>query len=218
MNLSLKFIILILILLLHLNTRSQTISADNTSIYVGNDRWQWTVFIVASKEDLNRISSVQYKLHSTFSPQTREIKTLGDTKKPFALTLTGWGTFEIKILIKFKDGRRPKSISHYLKFIEQKAAASKNIKTGNSAVEVSNDWWEWTVFIKGSSTDLEQVKCVEYTLHETFPNPVKLICTRGSNNNKAFPFTAKGWGTFTIKVKIIFKDGTTQNLKHELVF
>jgi transcription initiation factor IIF auxiliary subunit len=218
MNLSLKFIVLILLLVVQSNINSQTISADNTSVYTGNDRWQWTVFVVASKDILNTISSVQYKLHPTFSPQTREIKNLGDIKKAFALTLTGWGTFEIKITINFKNGQRSKTISHYLKFIEQKAVTSKNIKTGNTAVEVSHDWWEWTVFIKGSSTDLDLVKCVEYTLHESFSNPVKLVCTKGSNNNKAYPFTAKGWGTFTIKIKVIFKDGTTQNLKHELVF
>ena len=36
--------------------------------------------------------------------------------------------------------------------------------------------------------------------------------------NKAFPFTAVGWGTFTLDIKIFLDDGSEENLKHELFF
>ena len=196
---------------------AQSITVDNNSYYEGNGKWKWTVFIKASSEILNSIQSVQYKLHSTFPDRTPIVRSFGSLSTPFGLTRTGWGTFEVGITINYKTGRK-QTLKYFLKFIEKNAATTKSIKPGNIAIRVDKDWWKWTVFVKASPDVLDQIKCVEYGLHESFPNPIQLICTKGSNNNQAFPFTTKGWGTFTIKVKVIFKDGTTQNLKYELVF
>ena len=35
------------------------------------------------------------------------------------------------------------------------------------------------VFIQAPPAVLSQIKCVEYTLHPTFPNPVRQVCDRG---------------------------------------
>jgi WD40 repeat protein len=46
----------------------------------------------------------------------------------------------------------------------------------NVAKSIGDNKWEWTVFIKGDHQDIAKISCVQYTLHPTFPNPVRLIC------------------------------------------
>lgn len=77
--------------------------------------------------------------------------------------------------------------------------------------------WEWTIYLSGPLAALDAVKCVTYRLHPTFPNPVHDVCTR-SSDGKAFPLTAKGWGTFDINVTVTFLDETTFVADHYLVF
>lgn len=79
------------------------------------------------------------------------------------------------------------------------------------------DLWRWTVFIKGDEDRLEGVKCVEYTLHRTFADPVREVCSRGIGG-QAFPLTAIGYGTFTVNTVIIFKDGRREKRSHSLKF
>jgi transcription initiation factor IIF auxiliary subunit len=75
-----------------------------------------------------------------------------------------------------------------------------------------DDWWSWSVWIDGSKEEIDQIKCVEYTLHSTFPNPVRTIATRRNN----FKLTSSGWGEFTIYVRIVRKDESVLRLKHPL--
>jgi transcription initiation factor IIF auxiliary subunit len=46
---------------------------------------------------------------------------------------------------------------------------------------------------------------------------VRTISERGLGPY-AFPLTASGWGTFTVKVMVFYKDGTYQDMTHNLVF
>lgn len=78
--------------------------------------------------------------------------------------------------------------------------------------------WEWTIYLKAAKEVLEKIKCVTYTLHPTFPDPVVEICEAGKNPNQAFSYQARGWGTFVVDVEIAFRDGTRMNKKHQLVF
>ena len=93
-----------------------------------------------------------------------------------------------------------------------------SIYTKNTSTRVNEDRWDWTVFIVGDSSTLEEIKCVEYTLHPTFPDPVRKICTKGSTSGRGFFLSASGWGTFIIKVKIMFKDGDVREFRHQLRF
>ncbi|MCP3930365.1 MAG: hypothetical protein GY705_14835 [Bacteroidetes bacterium] len=80
-----------------------------------------------------------------------------------------------------------------------------------------SDYWDWTIFVKGAEDVLEKIEYVEYTLHPTFKNPVRIINERG-HGPYAFPLSTSGWGTFTVKVKIYYKDGTYQRTAHSLKF
>ena len=85
------------------------------------------------------------------------------------------------------------------------------------AQSIGNNKWNWSVFLKGDRQDIAQIKCVEYKLHRTFPNPVRRVCDIG-DSMRPFALSATGWGTFTIPIRVFMKDGTHQDLQHELKF
>ncbi len=94
------------------------------------------------------------------------------------------------------------------------AAPDMALSVENWAREIEPGWWIWGVRLKGEKTVLDKVQCVEYTLHRSFPNPVRTVCSRENN----FELQAKGWGTFRIPVRVLFKDGTVLTLIHDLKF
>jgi len=76
----------------------------------------------------------------------------------------------------------------------------------------NDDWWEWSVWIEGTEQELDTIKFVQYTLHPSFPNPVRKITDRASK----FQLKTSGWGSFTIYAKVLHKDGNDTSLQQEL--
>lgn len=75
-----------------------------------------------------------------------------------------------------------------------------------------DDWWEWSIWIDGDENELNKIKFVEYTLHPTFPNPVRIIKDRQTK----FRLEAAGWGIFTIYAKAVLQNGSKIDMEHEL--
>ena len=75
-----------------------------------------------------------------------------------------------------------------------------------------DDWWSWSVWLDGPHEALDRVKYVEYTLHPTFPKPVRAEGDRASQ----FKLSSSGWGTFTIHAQVVQKDGTRIPLTYDL--
>ena len=92
------------------------IIADNTAKYLGNQLWEWTVFIETDKETLSQIEYVEYILHPTFPNPIRRVSI---TDNKFALTAKGWGSFEINIRVAFKDNTE-RHLTHILEFEQKK--------------------------------------------------------------------------------------------------
>jgi prokaryotic YEATS domain/Caspase domain len=103
--------------------------------------------------------------------------------------------------------------------------STKETPIGNLVIKANNtsryagqvdgqNRWDWTIFIDADQDTLSQIRCVEYTLHESFPDPVRTVCTSGTK----FALSSNGWGTFTIKIKVILKDGSQRTLSHDLQF
>ena len=42
-----------------------------------------------------------------------------------------------------------------------------------------SDWYDWGVFVNEPQTVLERIEWVEYTLHPTFPDPIRKTSDRG---------------------------------------
>ncbi|WP_291131693.1 pYEATS domain-containing protein [Flavobacterium sp. UBA7682] len=68
--------------------------------YIGDDYWDWAVWIEAKKEDLEKIEFVTYNLHHTFINPVRVIK---DRESKFKLETSGWGTFTIYAILTFTN-------------------------------------------------------------------------------------------------------------------
>lgn len=77
---------------------------------------------------------------------------------------------------------------------------------------MNDDWWRWSVWIDGVEADLDRIDRVVYTLHPTFPDPVRTVTDRASK----FKIETAGWGVFKIRAKVQFKDGKTERLTHDL--
>lgn len=192
-------------------TGHASLTVQNTSTYVGSGRWNWTIYIDADVSTVNNIRCVEYTLHPTFPNPVRTVCDEQQTK--FALSANGWGTFTVQVRISYKDGGT-QAVTHRLVFEEQRVEAPLRITTQNSAREIESGWWEWGIYVDGSPDELHKINCVEYTLHRSFPNPVRMVC---SPANK-FKLTARGWGTFTIPVRVLLKNGSIQRLTHRLRF
>jgi len=107
------------------NKKSLVIGNSHKSIDNSNSNsHEWTIYVtdINGKDCSTYIESVTFFLHPTFSPNSVTI-----TKSPFSLTRIGWGTFTIKIGIKFKNGSEGK-FSHSLSFEKGGNETTHNIE------------------------------------------------------------------------------------------
>jgi transcription initiation factor IIF auxiliary subunit len=195
---------------------AQEISAANTSRYVGNGRWEWTIFIKASSELLDGIKHVEYKLHPTFPNPIRRVDSQGDRSFPFGLMCKGWGTFEVGIEVVLKNGRT-RHLTHTLVFESPPVAQPLPITVDNTAESIRNGRCRWTVFIEGPDEALAKIQCVEYTLHPSYSEPVRELCERGETAC-AFALSEVSRRAFEMKIRVFLKDGSVQKLTHYLKF
>jgi transcription initiation factor IIF auxiliary subunit len=94
--------------------------------------------------------------------------------------------------------------------------AQENITVSNTSKYLGDGRWDWTVFVKAQQPVLNKIQCVEYTLHPTFPNPIRRVCALGNPSN-AFALRTNGWGTFLIKIRVLYRDKSVQQLQYNLV-
>lgn len=87
-----------------------------------------------------------------------------------------------------------------------------DLSISQHAEYAGDDYWKWSVWIDGPARELDQIESVTYTLHRTFPKPVRVVTSRENN----FRLSTAGWGGFTIYAKVLRKDGSTESLKHTL--
>jgi hypothetical protein len=82
-----------------------------------------------------------------------------------------------------------------------------------SATVRSGGVWQWTIFLSGTSDALAHVKCVQYVLDPSFPDPYRTVCNRGAEDR---PFLTSGttWGPFRLSATVTFDDKTVQRLQY----
>ena len=74
------------------------------------------------------------------------------------------------------------------------------------------DIYEWKIFIDENRDILDKIEQVQYLLHETFTNPVRIVKDRASK----FALKSSGWGNFTTYISIKFKDGSEEEFEYYL--
>jgi hypothetical protein len=72
--------------------------------------------------------------------------------------------------------------------------------------------WDWAIWVDGTESELGEIEAVEYTLHPTFPEPVRLVRNRADK----FRLEDSAWGEFEINAHALMKDGNSEHLKHWL--
>jgi transcription initiation factor IIF auxiliary subunit len=76
-----------------------------------------------------------------------------------------------------------------------------------------NDYWHWAIWLGGPDAELDAVDHVVYTLHPSFPNPVRTVADRATR----FRLETAGWGTFTVYARVVPKGGAEeQHLERDL--
>ena len=188
---------------------SAAVAVKNTSTYVGGGRWDWTIFVDADRETLQQIDCVEYVLHPSFPEPVQKVCRAAATK--FAYSTNGWGVFTVKVNIHYKNGH-VEALEHKLVFGSEPPAGPLAVSVKNRSKQIEPGWWEWAVYLDGPGSELDRIRCVEYTLHPSFPNPVRVVCDRP----RRFELVARGWGAFTIGVKLMLKDGSVRQLSYPL--
>ncbi len=102
-------------------------------------------------------------------------------------------------------------------------AGGRSLELTNVAEQVTNNpsypenKWSWTAYVSADKATIDRIRCVVYTLHPTFAQPVVKVC---KTVNALYPFSvsALGWGTFTLLARVEFLDGKSENLSHFLSF
>jgi hypothetical protein len=74
---------------------------EQYSSYLGRDRWAWKVWLAGPPTELAVVAKVYWHLHPSFTPSVVEVT---DPSDGFALETSGWGTFELRALVKRRDG------------------------------------------------------------------------------------------------------------------
>jgi len=211
-----KLIIILFLIFSVVICYSQDLAVRNTSNF-SRGTWNWTIYLAAPQHILQDIEFVDYILYRYSSnPTTVRVSDRGSMNYPWAYNGQSIGFFRIEAKVQFKSGKLT-LVEHTLVLDSPLTAQPLEIKIGNVAEIIREGWWSWRVFITADESVLDQIQCVEYTLHPTFPDPVKLVCDRGTGR-QAFPLNALGWGTFTIHIRVFIKNGLVQELSHYLRF
>lgn len=66
------------------------------------------------------------------------------------------------------------------------------------------DWYAWCVFVAEPRDVLQNIERVEYQLHPTFPDPLRIVTDR----THRFALYSSGWGEFRIAVRVVLEDDT----------
>ena len=189
----------------------------NTARYLGGKSWHWTIFVKAAPEVLAQIDCVEYSLHPTFKEPDIKVCEAGAPEQAFAYSAQGWGTFDVKARVRFKDAQES-ALKHTLVFNhEVKASEALSVRGDNSAQKTSDGLWKWRVFIRAPSNALEKIQCVKYVLDDSFPDPEREVCNAGKGE-EAFVLDATSWAPFDIEIQVLLKNGGIQRLKHSLKF
>ncbi|OLS19071.1 MAG: hypothetical protein HeimC3_47440 [Candidatus Heimdallarchaeota archaeon LC_3] len=86
-----------------------------------------------------------------------------------------------------------------------------NYKQLVSKTNIRN-YYRWKVFIDEDYNSLNKILSVKYTLHESFPDPIRYV----TDPKSKFSIISKGWGEFKLMIDIKFKNSEDQHIDYIL--
>lgn len=141
------------------STLAAQIDVRQSSEYVRQNWWSWSVWIEAPSNVLSNIEYVNYKLHSTFADPVRHHT---NSKEKFLLKSAGWGEFAINAEIKPKDGNAFTK-RHWLTLEYPQAA--QTTKSGAMSIKSPEDRRP-TVFLSAGLSDLRMSNTLAQALRQ----------------------------------------------------
>jgi len=87
----------------------------NNAKLIKQGQWEWEAFITGNHEEIMNIDHVAYQLNSGFKDPYRQVSRIGNINKPFMINAKGWGIFNLKAKVYFKDGKTA-TLEHVLQF------------------------------------------------------------------------------------------------------
>jgi pYEATS domain-containing protein involved in immunity/TIR domain-containing protein len=127
-------------------TLASQINLHQSSEYVRQNWWNWSVWIEAPANVLSKIEYVNYKLHSTFADPVRHHT---NSQQKFLLKSAGWGEFTINAEIKPKDGNAFTK-RHWLTLEYPQTAQT----TKSASTSIKKEKRRPTVFLSAGLSDL----------------------------------------------------------------
>lgn len=105
-------LIILVFVLSELNAQGITVN-NSFSPARKSGYYNWTVYVQGSEAVLNSINHVEYLLHPTFpKPQVSSY----ERRSSFSYTSNGWGEFEIRVKVVFKNASAtPQYINYWLR-------------------------------------------------------------------------------------------------------
>lgn len=73
-------------------------------------------------------------------------------------------------------------------------------------------WFDWTVFCSSPKEKLDLIEKVEYHLHPSFPEPIRVV----TDKTNGFALNGRGWGEFLIKIIVYLKEEPEVTTEHKL--
>jgi hypothetical protein len=129
-------------------TFAKPIKVKQSSDYLGNDRWSWSIWIESAAKELDQVEYVEYTLHPTF-PEPVQRRT--NRAENFRLDSEGWGEFSINVEVKPREGK-PVRIEHWLT-LEYPAERSRSV-SATSPSPSKEDKVRPTIFLSAGVSDL----------------------------------------------------------------
>jgi len=159
---------------------AQTLNLENTSLYIGNGRWEWTLYVTGNPKVLNDIKCVEYQLHPTFPNPVQTVCQAGAPDKAFALNGSGWGEFNVQATVKLARGS-PLKLSHWLKLAPTNRPPICPIAATQTVVEHN----AWTL-----PPPKQNIHIYVEEIHQTRASHIAVI-----NTLKAFDKTNVDWSS-----------------------
>lgn len=183
----------------------------------GIHNWLWTAKLSVTPAVGGTISRVEWTTPYTMEGTNKFTSTKGDDGFAIHGQAQGKGQLSVSGKVIFKDGSA-RNVVASITFAPPVAAkrSLQMVQEDRYSGRVSGQpYWEWTISLRGTVTDLADVSKVTYHLHPTFPNPDRVVTSSPLNG---FAFTTTGWGVFPVRATVHFKDGSTSEHSLQLKF
>jgi len=197
--------------------QDEGIQCQNTSRYVGNEQWEFRIFIKASDEILRGINRVEYILPTSFREPPHSINQLGDNREPFLLIYRAPGRFSISIRVIFSNGQIREMPKYIVRIDERRVETPYQIRAEHEMRQLGNSRREWSVFLRATKAALDQIELVKYTIPSMGWGSESSYEVSDQGNVRAFNISGYCSMNFSLQIRIYFRDGRYQDLTHQII-